>query len=208
MNKTTVKICGLTRAEDAIAAAELGAHALGFVFYPPSPRHISARRAAEIIRALPPFVTTVGLFVNANADDVTSVIDEVPLGLLQFHGDETSDYCAQFRRPYIKALRVRPGVDLLQYALQYESARGLLLDAFVAGVPGGTGESFDWNLIPTKLPLSIVLSGGLNNGNVIEAIRRVRPCAVDVSSGIESSPGIKDARKMNVFFKGVRDADG
>jgi len=208
MNKTTVKICGLTRAEDAIAAAELGAHALGFVFYPPSPRHISARRAAEIIRALPPFVTTVGLFVNANADDVTSVIDEVPLGLLQFHGDETSDYCAQFRRPYIKALRVRPGVDLLQYALQYESARGLLLDAFVAGVPGGTGEIFDWNLIPTKLPLPIVLSGGLNNGNVIEAIRRVRPCAVDVSSGIESSPGIKDARKMNVFFKGVRDADG
>jgi phosphoribosylanthranilate isomerase len=208
MNKTTVKICGLTRAEDAIAAAELGAHALGFVFYPPSPRHISARRAAEIIRALPPFVTTVGLFVNANADDVTSVIDEVPLGLLQFHGDETSDYCAQFRRPYIKALRVRPGVDLLQYALQYESARGLLLDAFVAGVPGGTGEIFDWNLIPTKLPLPIVLSGGLNNGNVIEAIRRVRPCAVDVSSGIESSPGIKDARKMNDFFKGVRDADG
>ena len=208
MNKTTVKICGLTRAEDAIAAAELGAHALGFVFYPPSPRHISARRAAEIIRALPPFVTTVGLFVNANADDVTSVIDEVPLGLLQFHGDETSDYCAQFRRPYIKALRVRPGVDLLQYALQYESARGLLLDGFVAGVPGGTGEIFDWNLIPTKLPLPIVLSGGLNNGNVIEAIRRVRPCAVDVSSGIESSPGIKDARKMNDFFKGVRDADG
>jgi phosphoribosylanthranilate isomerase len=208
MNKTTVKICGLTRAEDAIAAAELGAHALGFVFYPPSPRHLRARRAAEIIRALPPFVTTVGLFVNANADDVTSVIDEVPLGLLQFHGDETSDYCAQFRRPYIKALRVRPGVDLLQYALQYESARGLLLDAFVAGVPGGTGEIFDWNLIPTKLPLPIVLSGGLNNGNVIEAIRRVRPCAVDVSSGIESSPGIKDARKMNDFFKGVRDADG
>jgi len=208
MNKTTVKICGLTRAEDAIAAAELGAHALGFVFYPPSPRHISARRAAEIIRALPPFVTTVGLFVNANADDVTSVIDEVPLGLLQFHGDETPHYCAQFRRPYIKALRVRPGVDLLQYALQYESARGLLLDAFVAGVPGGTGESFDWNLIPAKLPLPVVLSGGLNNGNVIEAIRRVRPCAVDVSSGIESSPGIKDARKMNDFFKGVRDADG
>ena len=208
MNKTTVKICGLTRAEDAIAAAELGAHALGFVFYPPSPRHISTRRAAEIIRALPPFVTTVGLFVNANADDVTSVIDEVPLGLLQFHGDETPHYCAQFRRPYIKALRVRPGVDLLQYALQYESARGLLLDAFVAGVPGGTGESFDWNLIPANLPLPVVLSGGLNNGNVIEAIRRVRPCAVDVSSGIESSPGIKDARKMNDFFKGVRDADG
>ena len=208
MNKTTVKICGLTRAEDAIAAAELGAHALGFVFYPPSPRHISTRRAAEIIRALPPFVTTVGLFVNANANDVTSVIDEVPLGLLQFHGDETPHYCAQFRRPYIKALRVRPGVDLLQYALQYESARGLLLDAFVAGVPGGTGESFDWNLIPANLPLPVVLSGGLNNGNVIEAIRRVRPCAVDVSSGIESSPGIKDARKMNDFFKGVRDADG
>ncbi len=208
MNKTTVKICGLTRAEDAIAAAQLGAHALGFVFYPPSPRHISARRAAEIIRLLPPFVTTVGLFVNASADDVSRVMDEVPLGLLQFHGDEPPHYCAQFRRPYIKALRVRPEVDLLQYALQYESARGLLLDAFVAGVPGGTGESFDWNLIPAKLPLPVVLSGGLNSSNVIEAIRRVRPCAVDVSSGIESSPGIKDALKMNDFFKGVRDADG
>ena len=208
MNKTTVKICGLTRAEDAIAAAQLGAHALGFVFYPPSPRHISARRAAEIIRLLPPFVTTVGLFVNASADDVSRVMDEVPLGLLQFHGDETPHYCAQFRRPYIKALRVRPEVDLLQYALQYESARGLLLDAFVSGVPGGTGESFDWNLIPAKLPLPVVLSGGLNSSNVIEAIRRVRPCAVDVSSGIESSPGIKDALKMNDFFKGVRDADG
>ena len=208
MNKTAVKICGLTREEDALAAAQLGAHALGFVFYPPSPRHIDARRAAQIIRQLPPFVTTVGLFVNADAAEVLRILDEVPLGLLQFHGDETPQYCAQFRKPYIKALRVRPETDLLQYALGFKDARGLLLDAYVAGIPGGTGESFDWDLIPPGLPLPVVLSGGLYNANVGAAIQRVRPCAVDVSSGVEASRGIKDMQKMQDFFKGVRDADG
>ena len=208
MNKTAVKICGLTREEDALAAAQLGAHALGFVFYPPSPRHIDARRAAQIIRQLPPFVTTVGLFVNADAAEVLRILDEVPLGLLQFHGDETPQYCAQFRKPYIKALRVRPETDLLQYALGFKDARGLLLDAYVAGIPGGTGESFDWDLIPPGLPLPVVLSGGLHSANVGAAIQRVRPCAVDVSSGVEASRGIKDMQKMQDFFKGVRDADG
>ncbi len=208
MNKTAVKICGLTREEDALAAARLGAHALGFVFYARSPRYVEPVRAAAIVRVLPPFVTSVGLFVNAQAGDVERVLDEVPLDLLQFHGEETPAYCAQFRRPYIKALRVRPGVDLLQYARQYEGARGLLLDAFVEGTHGGTGSGFDWNLIPSGLPLPVVLSGGINAGNVTAAIQRVRPCAVDVSSGVESAPGIKDARKMTDFFQGVRNADG
>ena len=153
-------------------------------------------------------MTSVGLFVNAQVGDVERVLDEVPLDLLQFHGEETPAYCAQFRRPYIKALRVRPGVDLLQYARQYEGARGLLLDAFVEGTHGGTGSGFDWNLIPSGLPLPVVLSGGINAGNVTAAIQRVRPCAVDVSSGVESAPGIKDARKMTDFFQGVRNADG
>ena len=208
MNKTAVKICGLTREEDALAAARLGAHALGFVFYARSPRYVEPVRAAAIVRVLPPFVTSVGLFVNAQAGDVERVLDEVPLDLLQFHGEETPAYCAQFRRPYIKALRVRPGVDLLQYARQYEGARGLLLDAFVEGTHGGTGSGFDWNLIPSGLPLPVVLSGGINPGNVTAAIQRVRPCAVDVSSGVEAAPGIKDARKMTDFFQGVRNADG
>ncbi len=208
MNKTAVKICGLTREEDALAAARLGAHALGFVFYARSPRYVEPVRAAAIIRVLPPFVTSVGLFVNAQAGDVERVLDTVPLDLLQFHGEESPAYCAQFRRPYIKALRVRPGVDLLQYARQYEGARGLLLDAFVEGTYGGTGSGFDWDLVPSGLPLPVVLSGGLNAGNVTAAIQRVRPCAVDVSSGVESAPGIKDARKMTDFFQGVRNADG
>ncbi len=205
---TAIKICGLTRVEDALAAAQLGAYALGFVFYPRSPRFVDPACAAEIIRRLPPFVTSVGLFVNAEANDVERVLDAAPLDLLQFHGEETAQYCAQFRRPYIKALRVRPGVDLLQYAGQYKGARGLLLDAFVEGTHGGTGASFDWNLIPAELPLPVVLSGGLNAGNVAAAIRRVRPYAVDVSSGVEAAPGIKDARKMADFFQGVRNADG
>jgi phosphoribosylanthranilate isomerase len=205
---TAVKICGLTRVEYALEAARLGAHALGFVFYQRSPRHITPAQAAAIMCELPPFVTSVGLFVNADAGEVARVLDETTLDLLQFHGEESPQYCRQFRRPYIKALRVRAGVDLLQYALQFEDARGLLLDAFVEGKHGGSGASFDWDLIPSGLPLPVVLSGGLNAGNVAAAVRRVRPCAVDVSSGVESAPGLKDAKKMAAFFQGVLDADG
>ena len=208
MTATAVKVCGLTREEDALTAAALGAHALGFVFYPRSPRYVSPQQATSIARRLPPFVTVVGLFVNADAAEVNAVLRTIPLDLLQFHGDEAPDYCAQFGRPYIKALRVRPGADLLQYAYQFAGARGLLLDAFVEGIPGGTGSSFDWSLIPASLPLPVVLSGGLNAANVGAAIRRVRPCAVDVSSGVEAAPGIKDVQKMREFFKGVRNADG
>jgi phosphoribosylanthranilate isomerase len=208
MSTTAIKICGLTREADALAAARLGAHALGFVFYSRSPRNVKPAQAASIVQRLPPFVTTVGLFVNADAEEVHGLLRTVPIDLLQFHGDEPPEYCAQFGRPYIKALRVRAGVDLLQYAQRYEGARGLLLDAFVEGTPGGTGSSFDWSLIPASLPLPVVLSGGLSAANVVAAIQRVRPCAVDVSSGVEAAPGIKDAQKMQEFFQGVRNADG
>ena len=208
MSTTAIKICGLTREADALAAARLGAHALGFVFYSRSPRNVKPAQAAYIVQRLPPFVTTVGLFVNADAEEVHGLLRTVPIDLLQFHGDEPPEYCAQFGRPYIKALRVRTGVDLLQYAQRYEGARGLLLDAFVEGTPGGTGSSFDWSLIPASLPLPVVLSGGLSAANVVAAIQRVRPCAVDVSSGVEAAPGIKDAQKMQEFFQGVRNADG
>jgi phosphoribosylanthranilate isomerase len=198
----------LTRLEDALEAARLGARALGFVFYSRSPRYIEPALAAEIIRQLPPFVTSVGLFVNAEPGDVERVLDQAGLDLLQFHGEETPQYCAQFRCSYLKALRVRPGMDLLQYAHQYAGARGLLLDAFVEGTHGGTGASFDWDLIPPDIQMPVVLSGGLNAANVAAAIRRVRPWAVDVSSGVEAKPGVKDARKMAEFFQGVHDADG
>lgn len=179
---TPVKICGITRLEDASAAVRLGAHALGFVFYERSPRHVTATHAAQIVRRLPPFVTAVGLFVNAGAQDVERVLEQVPLNLLQFHGEETPVFCRGFRVPYIKAVRVRTGLDLLQYAQSHAAARGLLLDAYVEGTHGGTGTVFDWNLIPRELPLPVILSGGLDSKNVGDAIRGVRPSAVDVSS--------------------------
>jgi phosphoribosylanthranilate isomerase len=204
---TAVKICGVTRAEDALAAARSGAHAVGMVFYRPSPRYVAPSLAREIVHALPPFVTAVGLFVDASAQEVREVIAVAPLGLLQFHGAESPAFCRQFGLPYMKAVRVRAGVDLLQYARDYHDAKALLLDAFVEGTHGGTGRSFDWSLIPRALPLPIVLSGGLEAGNVIGAIQQVRPWAVDVSSGVETAPGIKDAAKIAAFMSGVRDAD-
>ncbi|MFA6904028.1 MAG: phosphoribosylanthranilate isomerase, partial [Gallionellaceae bacterium] len=193
---TRIKICGITRIEDALDAVHSGADALGLVFYDKSPRHVGLQLAAQIVDAVPPFVTLVGLFVNATADEVREAIHAVPLDALQFHGDETPDFCAQFGRPYLKAIRVKAGIDLLQYANDFAGAQGLLLDTYVDGMPGGTGSSFDWALIPHDLPLPVVLSGGLNAGNVAEAIRKVRPYAVDVSSGVEESKGIKDAEKI------------
>ena len=204
---TAVKICGITRADDARTGARLGAHALGFVFYAKSPRHVTPARAAEIVRALPPFVTAVGLFVNAGPREVERVLEQVPLDLLQFHGEETPEFCGQFRVPYVKAVRVRAGLDLLQYAQHYRAARGLLLDAYIEGAHGGTGTAFDWTLIPRELPLPVILSGGLNPENVAEAVRRIRPWAVDVSSGVEASPGVKDPRSIAAFMKEVRSAD-
>ena len=203
---TAVKICGITRTEDAMAAARSGAQAIGLVFYRPSPRYIEPDAAAEIVRALPPFVTPVGLFVDAAADEVRMVASRAGVQLLQFHGSETPDFCTQFALPYLRAVRVRPGVDLLQYARDFHAAKALLLDAYVEGLHGGTGAPFDWSLIPRALPLPIVLSGGLNCDNVGEAVRRIEPWAVDVSSGVESAKGIKDAAKIAAFISGVRNA--
>jgi phosphoribosylanthranilate isomerase len=204
---TAVKICGITRPEDALAAARAGAHAIGLVFYAKSPRHVTAARAAEIIRVLPPFVTTVGLFVDATAEEVRATLAEAPVGLLQFHGGETPEFCRQFKRPYVKAAPMKPGVDLLQYAREYHDAKALLLDNYDEGLHGGSGVAFDWSLIPRGLPLPVILSGGLTPENVMEAVRRVRPGAVDVSSGVESAKGVKDAQRIAAFIKGVRNAD-
>ena len=204
---TRIKICGITRVEDALAAAHSGADAIGLVFYERSPRHVSIAQAAQLAAALPPFVSAVGLFVNAEAALVREVLSRVPLDLLQFHGDESPEFCAQFARPYIKAIRVKAGVDLLQCASAFRSAKGLLLDAHVEGMPGGTGATFDWTLIPEQLPLPIILSGGLNAENVAAAVGQVRPYAVDVSSGVEAGKGIKDAAKIARFIQEVKRAD-
>ncbi|MEW9898575.1 phosphoribosylanthranilate isomerase [Chitinivorax sp. PXF-14] len=202
-----IKICGLTRACDVDAAVSAGADALGFVFYGKSPRYVEPPQAAKLVAGMPPFVTSVGLFVDAAADEVVHALKTGRLDLLQFHGDESPGYCEQFDRPYIKAVRVKPGLNLLEYAERYASARGLLLDAYVEGVPGGTGATFDWTLIPPQLPLPVILSGGLDAANVESAARAVRPWAVDVSSGVESSKGIKDASKIAAFINGVRNAN-
>ena len=204
---TAVKICGITRPEDAFAAVRAGAHAVGLVFYPPSPRYITPAAAGAILRALPPFITSVGLFVDAPAEEVRATLAQAPVQLLQFHGAETPAYCRQFERPYMKAVRMEPGVDLLQYARDYREATALLLDAYVEGLHGGSGVAFDWSRVPAGLPLPVVVSGGLTAENVGDAIRRARPCAVDVSSGVESAKGVKDAARIAAFIAGVRNAD-
>jgi len=204
---TAVKICGITRVEDALVAAHAGAHAVGMIFYPKSPRLVADTVAADIVKALPAFVMPVALFVDQTAAEVERVISAVRPQLLQFHGDEPPDFCSRFGVPYIKAVRMRPGVDLLQYARLHSAAKGLLLDAFVEGNQGGTGSVFDWALIPREFPLPLILAGGLDPGNVGDAVRRVRPWAVDVSSGVEASKGIKDAAKVAAFIRGVRNAD-
>lgn len=209
MHRTRIKICGITRPADLAAAVAAGADALGFVFYPPSPRCLALAAAAELARGVPPFVTRVGLFVNADSAVVRETLAAVPLDLLQFHGDEDAAYCAQFGLPYLKAARVRPDStrgDLLEFARAHPSAQGLLLDAWVEGY-GGAGQSFDWSLIPEGLPLPMVLSGGLHAGNVVEAVNKLRPWAVDVSSGVEAAKGVKDAEKIAAFVAAVRAAD-
>ena len=203
---TRIKICGLTREEDVDAAVASGADAIGFVFYPPSPRYVQPQRAAELAKRIPPFVDVVGLFVNEAPETVRAVCRQVPINLLQFHGDEDTAYCQQFAHPYLRAARVRPGVDLVEFARSFPDARGLLLDAFVEGYGGG-GHVFDWTLIPAGLPGFLVLSGGLTADNVGDAVRRVRPVAVDVSSGVEVGKGIKDHSKIAAFVAAVRKAD-
>jgi phosphoribosylanthranilate isomerase len=205
--RTRIKICGITRPGDARAAAEAGADAIGLVFYPPSPRYLSGERAIEIRDALPPFVQAVALFVNPDAAQVAQVIGRVRPGMLQFHGEETPQFCAQFGLPYIKACRVKQGIDLLEYLRPFADAAGWLLDSHVDAY-GGVGERFDWSLVPGTLARPLVLSGGLDGGNVGEAVRKLRPWGVDVSSGVESAKGIKDAAKIAAFISEVRNADG
>lgn len=204
---TRTKICGITRVEDGLAAAHAGADAIGLVFYTKSPRNVAPALATEIGSALPPFVTRVALFVNPARDEVETVLREARPDVLQFHGEESPGFCRAFGVPYLKAARVKPGVDLLQFAALYADAQGLLLDAWTEGAHGGTGERFDWDLIPPDLPLPVILAGGLHAGNVAQAIRAARPWAVDVSSGVEASKGIKDAAKVAAFIKEVRNAD-
>ncbi len=206
MHRTRIKICGITRTEDLRCAVDAGADAIGLVFYPPSRRYLEAAAAAQLLRRLPAFVTAVGLFVNEDAARVEALLRVLPLQLLQFHGDEDEAYCAGFGLPYIKAARVKPGLDLLEYARSFASARALLLDAHVDSY-GGSGKTFDWTLIPADLPMPLVLSGGLHPGNVGQALATVRPWAVDVSSGVEAAPGLKDAEKLARFVAEVRKAD-
>ncbi len=201
---TRIKICGITREQDALAAAAAGADAIGLVFYAPSPRAVDAAQAARIVAALPPFVTTVGLFVDADPAAVHAVLAEVPLDLLQFHGEERDDYCRQFGRPYLKAVRVRSADQLQDLAAQWPGAAGILLDSYKPGVPGGTGEVFDWRLVPRERDWNLVLAGGLFAGNVRQAIDEMQPWAVDVSGGVEAAKGIKDVAKINAFVQEVK----
>jgi phosphoribosylanthranilate isomerase len=217
--RTRVKICGITRIEDAIAAAHAGADAIGLVFWTGTPRCVKFDQARSIVAALPAFVTVVGLFVDPQPDAVRSALAAVPLDMLQFHGDERPELCASFGRPYIKAVPVRPGVDLLQYAARFDGAQGLLFDAFQPGLPGGTGKTFDWAELPAQLtrPATrrLILSGGLTPQNVGAAVRQLRPWAVDVSSGVEITEangsvrkGVKSSTKIVAFIREVRSADG
>jgi len=199
-----IKICGLKDPHMARAIALAGADAIGLVFYPPSPRHVDLDTARAIADALPAFVSSVGLFVDATVAEVEDVLAKVPLDLLQFHGDESPEYCASFGRPYIKAVRVKPGLDLLEYARRYTGARGLLCDAYSPVAPGGTGERFDWRLLPRDLPLPLILSGGLVAANIGDGIRATRPWAVDVSSGVERQRGEKDLDLAREFIDAVR----
>lgn len=203
MSVVRSKICGITRIEDALIAAEAGADAIGLVFYAKSPRAVSIQQARDIVAALPAFVTTVGLFVNASREELNDVLAGVALDLLQFHGDESPAECESYQRPYIKALRVKPGDDIAQLAAPYAKARGILLDTYVPGVSGGTGAAFDWSLVPSGLPQPVILAGGLSAANVRAAIEQVRPYAVDVSGGVEAGKGIKDAAKIRAFMQAV-----
>jgi len=216
-HRTRIKLCGLTRPEDIRAAVAAGADAIGFVFYPPSPRHVSAEQAARLLKELPAFISSVGLFVNADLDQVRQVLATAPISMLQFHGDETPEQCAGIAeavgRPFLRALRIRPetkSADLLESALHYRGASplfaGLLLDTW-SDAYGGTGKVFDWSLIPAEIAHQAVLSGGLNVQNVTDAVRRIRPHAVDVSSGIEASKGVKDSALMQAFANAVRAGD-
>jgi len=204
--RTRVKICGFTRVEDAVVAAQLGVDAIGLVFYPPSPRYIDIASAAAIVKVLPAFVSVTALFVNAEHTWVSEVLRQVPIDCLQFHGEESADVCRLYRKPYIKAIRVQAGINLTELEKRYDDACGLLLDAYHPGLQGGTGDVFDWALIPEARSLPIILAGGLTPENAGSAIRAVKPYALDVSSGVEAAKGIKDAEKMAAFIRNTNQA--
>lgn len=209
MKRTRVKICGITAATDAQSAAAAGADAIGLVFYPKSPRAVGLEQARDIVQSLPPFVTTVGLFVNAEHSEVERAVAECQLDMLQFHGDEQPAFCESFDRPFFKALRMHDDIDVLAECRRYASARAVLLDSYRPGVPGGTGEQFDWLRIPGELPLPLILAGGLRADNIGAAIEACRPWAVDVSGGVEASPGQKSPAKISAFIEAVMGtADG
>ncbi len=201
---TRVKICGIREPAHARLAADAGADAIGLVFYPESPRFVTPEEAARVVAALPPFVTAVGLFVNEDPHQIRRVVHTAHIDLLQFQGDETPEFCAQFGKPFVKAVRMAQGTDLLEWSRRFSAARALLLDAHVPGQPGGTGTTFDWAAIPRDLPIPLILSGGLDASNVGPAMRAVRPWAVDVSSGVESGRGVKDPAKIVEFIRKVR----
>ena len=207
MRRTRIKICGITRAEDADAAVEAGADALGLVFYPPSPRAVNVGQAVDAVGNVPAFVSVTALFVNPTVEEVQRVLDSVRIDLIQFHGDEDDDFCRQFKRPYIKALRVRQASDVVASCLRFPGALAILLDSYKPGVPGGTGETFDWSLIPETPPKPIILAGGLEPENVASAITQIRPFAVDISGGVEASKGIKDHSKIEEFVNEVYRVD-
>lgn len=202
-----MKICGITNPQDAHAAVAQGADALGLVFYPPSTRAVSIQQARAVVRDLPPFVTVVGLFVNEGREKIGEVLSRVRIDLLQFHGNESPDDCIGYSCPYIKAVRMRDGVDLRAERETYAGAAGLLLDTYRKGVPGGTGDTFDWGAIPADIAGSIILAGGLAPDNVEQAIQQVSPYAVDVSGGVERESGIKDQEKISAFMRGVERAN-
>jgi phosphoribosylanthranilate isomerase len=207
MPSTRIKICGITRPDDARAATDCGADAIGLVFFADSPRTVSVDQALQIAAVVPPLVNIVALFVDEPAASIERILIEVPISLIQFHGAESADFCQQFARPWIKSVRVRAGFDLAQACRDYPSARGILVDSWQEGVPGGTGKTFDWNLAQGEQLLPVILAGGLHAGNVGEAIRALRPAAVDLSSGVECAPGVKDAAKIQQFIAAVRAAD-
>lgn len=206
--RTRIKICGITRTQDAIAAAYAGADAIGLVFYEKSPRYVTIEDAGSIVCNIPPFVSIVGLFVDAREDDVNAVLDSVPIDILQFHGDETDEQCRRYPRPYIKAIRIRQQHALDDVANRYPGASALLLDSFVKDIRGGTGVVFDWSMVPPERSKPVILAGGLTPENVRHAVAKVKPYGVDVSGGVETNKGIKDAGKIAAFIKEVTDAQG
>jgi len=201
--RTRAKICGITRLEDALAAVEHGADAIGLVFYKPSPRYVSIEQAAAISAALPPFVSVVALFVDPTQAEVNAVLSQVRIDVLQFHGEESEPECVQYSLPYLKAIRVKTDTNLIQYAQTYSTAKALLLDTYSEHAVGGTGQVFDWSLIPNNLPVPIILAGGLTPDNVSDAAKQVQPYAVDVSGGVEASKGIKDSVKIAAFMAAI-----